>query len=516
MDRCFQSGQIPCRWAPDMGAGYGQPMFNYYSVLPYNLGEIFYLVGFSFINSVKILFFLCLLASSLFFYLFLAEFVLPASALVGALFYLIVPYRAVDIFVRGALSESWALALIPLVLWAVVVTIKRPRVKSTVLLSLSLGAFLTTHNISSMISLLIFIPFTVLMIYLYRPSLSNLKYLLFGGLLGVGMSAFFTLPILFERDLVQTKFLTKDYYDFRIHYVAFKQLFFSQHWGYGPSRPGSDDDISFAVGILQSLALVVSPFLLVRKLKEKKTIVITGFLFLFLALITIFLTHSKSVYIWDRISFLSFVQFPWRFLGLVAICTSVVAAITVELLPAKRKNILISILILFLIALNFNFFSFEKYFPGATDLQKLTGSEFLKQQKSALLDYLPVSSQVIPLDIAPALPQLSDDRVNINYFEKRSNYFSTELDIYVDNVTVTFPIVYFPGWQVFYNRSASGFAYTYDNDLGLITVKLNKGHHLIQGFFDNTPIRDVGNIVTFISFLTILVMVVISNEKNKQ
>ena len=30
MDRCLQDGQIPCRWAADLGAGYGQPMFNYY------------------------------------------------------------------------------------------------------------------------------------------------------------------------------------------------------------------------------------------------------------------------------------------------------------------------------------------------------------------------------------------------------------------------------------------------------------------------------------------------------
>ncbi|HEX9008688.1 MAG TPA: hypothetical protein VF837_05500, partial [Patescibacteria group bacterium] len=113
MDRCYQNGQIPCRWSPDMGAGYGQPMFNFYSVLPYNLGELFHLLGFSFIDTVKVLFFLALLGSGVFSYLFLSEMVIAPAALVGSLVYLITPYRAVDIFVRGAMSETWALTLMP-------------------------------------------------------------------------------------------------------------------------------------------------------------------------------------------------------------------------------------------------------------------------------------------------------------------------------------------------------------------------------------------------------------------
>ena len=58
MNRCFENGQIPCRWAPDLGQNYGQPLFNYYSAFPYYLGEAVHLVGFSFINTVKLLFLL--------------------------------------------------------------------------------------------------------------------------------------------------------------------------------------------------------------------------------------------------------------------------------------------------------------------------------------------------------------------------------------------------------------------------------------------------------------------------
>src|SRR5574337_739444 len=60
MDRCFKDGQLPCRFAPDMGQNYGQPLFNYYSAFPYYLGELIHLTGFSFIDTVKLLFLLSL------------------------------------------------------------------------------------------------------------------------------------------------------------------------------------------------------------------------------------------------------------------------------------------------------------------------------------------------------------------------------------------------------------------------------------------------------------------------
>jgi len=58
MDKCFKDGQIPCRWVPDLGYGYGYPLYIYYSPLAYYLMEIFHLIGFSILNSIKIEFIL--------------------------------------------------------------------------------------------------------------------------------------------------------------------------------------------------------------------------------------------------------------------------------------------------------------------------------------------------------------------------------------------------------------------------------------------------------------------------
>src|SRR5258706_13935597 len=56
MEKCFLSLQIPCRWGPDMGYGFGFPLFNFYPPLPYFFGEIFRLFGIAFTEVAKITF----------------------------------------------------------------------------------------------------------------------------------------------------------------------------------------------------------------------------------------------------------------------------------------------------------------------------------------------------------------------------------------------------------------------------------------------------------------------------
>ncbi|MGI5826538.1 MAG: hypothetical protein ACOX50_03945, partial [Patescibacteria group bacterium] len=109
MDKCLKDGQIPCRWVPDMGYGYGYPQFLYYSPLPYYVMEGFHLAGLSVLDSVKAGFALSFVLSGL------AMLVLGRSlwgelgGLVCAIFYVYAPYRASDAYSRGAVGEFWAL-----------------------------------------------------------------------------------------------------------------------------------------------------------------------------------------------------------------------------------------------------------------------------------------------------------------------------------------------------------------------------------------------------------------------
>lgn len=514
IDKCFSNGQIPCRWAPDMGAGYGQPTFNYYSATPYYLGELFHLAGFSFVDSTKILFLLSLLLAALFSYYFFLEFASPLASLVGAVLYTLVPYRAVDVYVRGALAEVFALALIPLVLFTLIRLLKKPSLINSLFLSTSLLFLLTAHNITSVTSLFLFIPFTIASFFIFKPSIRKLLYLALGLILGLGLASFFILPIALERNLIQTSFLTQGYFDYNVHFVSLKQLFMSFNWGYGPSEPGTNDNISFAVGFVQSLSIFIFPIILLVKRQSKKMVGF-GLVFWLVSLATIFMTHNQSSIIWKSLPFLSFVQFPWRFLGIAVLGAAATWVIIIENLSTNRK-MFVSMLLIFTIVLNFGYFKFDKYLPSVTDETLLSGDELVRQQLSAVSDYLPVSSKYIPDTIAPTQPWTTDKGVDITNFQKRSNYFSVDVEVYIPKTEITFPITYFPGWIIYDNNNPEPISFTTDNKYGLITLSLPKGRHKIQSFFENTPIRQISNTISFISLFILLTLYIVSKENNEK
>jgi len=121
---CADEGSFPCRWAPDSSLGYGQPLFNFYSQFPYWLGQVFIILGFQIIDSVKILFFLSLFLSASSMYLLSSRFWGRLGGLVSALFYVYAPYRAVDVWVRGALPEALAFIFFPLILYFIPVSLR--------------------------------------------------------------------------------------------------------------------------------------------------------------------------------------------------------------------------------------------------------------------------------------------------------------------------------------------------------------------------------------------------------
>mgnify|MGYP001544768283 CR=1 FL=1 len=88
MEKCFTDGQIPCRWVPDMGYGYGYPLFNFYPPLPYLIGQVFRWVGFDFATTVKLAFSLAIILSGVTMYYLGKEFYGRWGGLLSSAFYI--------------------------------------------------------------------------------------------------------------------------------------------------------------------------------------------------------------------------------------------------------------------------------------------------------------------------------------------------------------------------------------------------------------------------------------------
>ncbi|MBU3935556.1 hypothetical protein KJ909_02685, partial [Patescibacteria group bacterium] len=293
-DQCLKDGQIPCRYTASGGLGYGCPLYNYYSPLPYFVAEIFHLVGFSLINSLKILFILGHLLTGISMFLFASLYWGNLGGLLSSALFLFAPYRAIDGYVRGALAEFLGISLLPLIFYY----LTQKKTKTCII---AISALLLTHNLTSLVTL------PLIAIYVFLTNKYKIKSLFF-LVVPFFLSAFFLLPAIFEKNLVTLPTMTQGYFDYRAHFTTLKQLFLDRSWGFGASLWGPVDDMSFQVGLpLWPLALLSLFF--IYKQKKAKNKIILG-LFSVTAIFALFLTHNKSTFIWTHLPFMAYFQFP--------------------------------------------------------------------------------------------------------------------------------------------------------------------------------------------------------------
>ena len=498
-DKCIKDFQFPCRWAADAGFGYGEPLFNFYGQLPYLFGEIFHLSGLSFIGSFKLLFILSLVGS-FFSMFFLAKRVWKNSfsAFISGALYVYAPYRAVDVWVRGALPEALSFVLFPLIILFLDKFLDKERRKDGIVLSLLIAALILTHNLSFILFLPILILWIIYKIYVSKKYYS-IKRLFFYLLLSFLISSFYILPVLFEARYVTLETTIQGYFDFRGHFATLSQLLFSRFWGYGASLFGAEEFMSRAIGQLQWILPLLIFVLVRKKLKQNRVF----FLLLLTGWFSLFMTHNQSTFIWKMIKPLSYVQFPWRFLAPALFSFSLSSGVLVNLFK-KGKHSITLIVVVLAVVLNLSFFR-EDIWYQREDKDILQGEIWQQQISSSYKDYWSKFGILFPTEPSPLT---FGEQVLVR---KGSNYASY-LSSAGYSKTVKFPISYFPGWKASIDGKEMA---TYPSgDLGLVTVDIiESGIHNVELYFSNTLVRKVGNIVSLVS-LVFAVYILFGVKKN--
>lgn len=502
MEKCFQDGQIPCRWTADMGFEYGLPLFNYYSPFPYYLGMVFRIFGLDFVLITKLLFLSAILISGFGMFFLAKEFSSRQGAILASTLFVLAPYRAVQIYVRGALTEFWAVSLLPLIFFFTYRYIKSKKFNYFLLSALSIFFFLICHNIIVILSLPLLL-FWIGFLIVKNQSYQLIKNLLFIFVLSFGLSAFFLMPAFFERNLVSVEKLTSGYFNFRHHFVSLKQMVLSRNWGYGSSQPGVEDGLSFQIGWVHWILGIIGLF--------------SGWPYLLFGLFGLFYTfmiHSRSIFIWELFPILGFVQFPWRLLGLVVFLFSAASAgIFAKLNRNIFRNLFLITVLLITIGLNYSYFSPEEYYPGLTGDKILTGDQRLDQTKGSINDYLPKQVKKIP-DSMGKEPEVVQGKARIKDFRRKSNYFWFRVETLDDVKTIIqVPAFDFPHWQILIDRQPVN--HQVNDQTGIIEINVPQGGHSVEGWFKNTTIRNLSNLITIFSFLVLLLMSVLVSREEK-
>lgn len=432
-NKCIESFTFPCRWAPDAGLGYGEPLFNFYGQATYWVGEIFHKLGLNYIDSIKLTFILSIVGSGIaMFYLARKAWKNDYAAIISSTLYIYAPYRAVDVWVRGALPEALSFAIFPLIILAI-------ENGSVFWFAIFTTVLVLTHNLS----LVMFAPFVIVWV-IYRKFWKVIP----GTIIALGLSAFYVLPVIFESKFIDIQSTIRGHYDFRAHFVTLYQILISRFWGYGGSTWGSGDGLSLSIGVLQwTLPLVVGAIILFKR--RNPNILYTTYYILFsLGWFYLFLTHNKSTFIWESLTFMSYIQFPWRFLGVATFCFALASGMVASLLT-KQRAVLAIVIVVFAMLLNFSFFK-EDIWYKVDDNYFLTGFEWDRQRTASIGDFWP--------NFGHEIPNMPSDGEMINYF---------------------------PGW-----------------------IPENHVNGLIPSYgsiFKDTPVRKVGNTISLITLIGFIV-----------
>lgn len=503
MDKCIQDFQIPCRWVPDAGFQYGYPQFNYYPPSVYYFAEIFHLLGFQFIDSVKIIFALGFITSALAMFILTRSLFGNWAGFVAAILYTYIPYRALEVYVRGALSEFWALTFFPVIFWSTYQLIKTSKLKYLIWFSISTGLLLITHNLMSIIFLPLAAMWILIWIYLNKKW-NILPQMILGGLLGLGLASFFTLPVALERQYAHLETLLGGYFDYRRHFVDLGQLFLTNNWGYGSSELGPGDDLNLSAGPIHFLATLLTFIFAILNYKKYKQVSLVIFTFTLLALINLFLVHQKSSFIWSKIAFLEWLQFPWRLLANNIFLVSFLSAALVFFIEKNIYKYLLGIsLIVAALILHLSFFQPREWFM-ISDADKFSGSSWEKQLTISIFDYLPIYAKLPPINKAPDIPEVLKGKVEFISYKKGSNFQYGEVKVSED-ATIRLPLFDYPGMEV----KIDGRKINHINNdcrnqqfcLGLITFEIPSGTHKIEAKLTGTLIRKVGNLISVISLV---------------
>ncbi len=486
----LSEGVIIPRWAGNLNWGYGHPILMFLYPLSSYLASAFHFIGFSLVDSLKIVFGVGFILSGVFMYMWLRTFLGSSAALTGAILYNFAPYRFVDLYVRGAIGEHMAFIFPPIILYFISKLHKEKlNYFYAVGIAVSTACLLLAHNAIS----LMFFPFIMIysaFLYLTNKDLKKITLTAVSIFYGFLLSAFFWIPGFLEgkytlRDIVTEGVTTS-------RFVDFPDLIYGS-WNYGGTG-----DFSVQLGLIQWIIVLVSPFILFKIFQKKKSFNIYHFTFIYFVLsILIMLPFSKPV--WEMITTLQKFQFPWRFLTVSVFTAALLGAFVVSSFNNNTQKVLIVCIAFFALILNYNYWQPKGYlvkeerfytdiYNGTTDTGEsapIWSVRFMESRPKASIEVIDGNAKIVEkartsVKHSYVIDALEESRIREN-------------------------TLYFPGWKVYVDGVENKQIEFQDSqNRGLMTYYVSPGKHNVDVLFEDTKVRMISNIISIVSIFGLI------------
>lgn len=479
------------------------------------------------------------------------------AALVVGLLYALIPYHLAGMYVRAALNDTLLLAWFPWVFLAFDRLLQEetsnrwPR--RLAIAAILLAATLLTHTFAlvSFAPLVVtFVGFLLLQhLFLITGPLARTRRwrgflkrsLLAGtaGLLALVLCTAFLLPLFVEGRYLDQQVYVTDTYDFRRHFVQLGQ-YFSPFWGFGYSDDpvGANDGMGFQVGLIVlaiSMAGIAIPWPHARRRW------LAGYLAVATIALLLFMSPLAQP-LWETLSPLAVIQFPWRLLALVALVICPLAGFVLyEILQAGGTRSVSAtqigqgqqvglLLVAALVVLGSRAYiqaMLEPIEPWREDGRAVYAFERDHPDMIAYTTWVqerPFTESVMSADYADAdyteLHGYTTDLTRLTIVRGvgtvRSNYsrgasFGGTVQVSTP-ATVRVNLYYFPGWVVRVDGTVA--SYHISEQHGLIDVEVPAGEHRIDVRMGTTWVRQLGGGISALALVVVLLLFVWPGQRN--
>jgi hypothetical protein len=501
-NQALKDGIIYPRWIPDSNNGYGSPNFVFYSPLSYYLVSITTLFTHSLTASMIIVTWVSFFLSGTTMFITTRKMFGRTESPLPAIIYQILPFHLGDLYVRGTFAELVAFIWFPLVFYFIHEILKSRNRIAFIGLSISYAALILTHLVSGFIFTLVIGAYLIYNYFLLKDRKPFIK-ALFSLALGLGISAVYLLPVIFERRFVQIEYLVNcDICNYKNNFLfTFDKFQAGLRSFYLPLH----------IEVVLEVTLSILIILLMRKNGQRLSNSSQQKFFIFLFIVAFFLTTPLSKPIWDIIPGFPFLQFPWRWvmvmeLSLCFLIGSIFHRIDIHNFTSnnlRERVVMYLIIILFvtspviiikgmpIISSNIQIknLSIIEYNPiWATNIQKI-----MSEKKNGKVSV--VSGKAV---------------TKINEWKSENRVISIEAS---EPSILRISTFYFPGWEGYTDGKRTQI--NIEKESGAMLIDVPQGKHKLVLKFEDTPIRYYAKIISIIFSCVLALLVLFSKRTNR-
>jgi uncharacterized membrane protein len=497
--RQLTHGTLHPHWAFTPAWNAGEPRFVFYPPLSWVIGALLgLLMPWTWTPIVYI--WIVLTTAGFAFYYTARSYASPNAALVAAAIYIANPYMLYTAYERGAYAELLAAAWLPLALHAV---LRRNVTIPSVAIPIAL-LWLTNAPAAVMGC------YATAFIVLIRLALSSTRrdsptpLLLnstLGVLLGLGLSSFYLLPAAYERRFVQ------------IDYAILPGLRPWDNFLFQRTTDPEHDTVLFTASVVALLLVVLTAIALLLSARRDtaedlsqpspKTSTSTMPLIPLTVVLVLMLT-PLSAPLWRHLPELRFLQFPWRFLAVIAVIFALATARTLSRL-SLRASATTALLCAAVFALPSYYALHQRCYPEDTVPERLLVFRSANPGTDPTDEYTPLTADNDSLAQTNPGYWLGTSAETPAPPSSTSSTAPLQLDLTPATPTVLIlNLRDYPAWSI--TRNHALVTTRLHRKDGLIAIPLPAGPAHLEIHYATLPDQRLGYLLTALSILTLILL----------